>query len=155
MTNTNTNTKSPAKTLKILITDDRPEMRLLLQSVLIFLGYQSDTATNGQEAVTAALNSTYDVIFMDCNMPIMDGITATQTIRAYLPPQQQPNIIAYTTDENRDKCLAAGMDDFVAKSIDLAQLRQKLNTLAAASVSPISRLPTPLDSTEHPIALSA
>jgi two-component system, sensor histidine kinase len=119
--------------LRVLIADDNPVNRLLAQTLARRLGAVPQVATNGQEAVDAAALGGVDVILMDMQMPVMDGIEATMAIRALDLPRQ-PHIIALTAsafDSDRDDCLAAGMDDFLSKPFSLADLRQKLASLAS------------------------
>jgi CheY-like chemotaxis protein len=100
------------------------------------MGYQAQVAVNGREAVEAARQQKFDVVLMDMQMPEMDGIEATRRIRAELPATSQPHIIAMTanaTTDDRDQCLAAGMNDFLSKPVQIRDLRgalEKLLTIA-------------------------
>lgn len=84
------------------------------------LGYSVDTAANGLEALEKVKKKIYDVVFMDCQMPVMDGYTATEHIRAFYNPERGPMMIALTAnamDDARDKALQAGMDQLIVKPI--------------------------------------
>jgi CheY-like chemotaxis protein len=89
------------------------------------LGYRADVAGNGVEAIEALERQTYDVIFMDIQMPEMDGDEATRQIRAKWPQDQQPHIVAMTAhalEGDREKYIAHGMDDYVSKPIKVDAL---------------------------------
>jgi signal transduction histidine kinase/CheY-like chemotaxis protein/HPt (histidine-containing phosphotransfer) domain-containing protein len=106
--------------LKILVAEDNPVNRRLIISLLNKNGYNPDIAENGLEAVELAKKNKYELIFMDLQMPVMDGFTATQQILE-LYPEERPKIVAVTANvlqEDRDKCFEAGMDDFLAKPIN-------------------------------------
>jgi len=105
--------------LKILLAEDDKINQLLAQRLLKKRNIEVTTANNGQEALQACKEQQYDIVLMDVQMPIMDGLTATKRIRKQ--HQHQPIIIAMTAnamDEDRNQCLAAGMNDFISKPID-------------------------------------
>jgi len=113
--------------LSILVVDDIPVNRRLALQLLHQLGYRGDVAAGGQEALEALSERPYDVVFMDIQMPGMDGFEATRAIRTL--GVHQPWIIAMTAHaraEDRQDCMSAGMDDFVSKPISLEALRQSL-----------------------------
>ncbi len=113
---------------KILVVDDNPVNRVLAKGLLGKLGITPDLAENGREALARVQSETYDIIFMDVQMPEMDGIEATMAIRAQ-PLDIQPYIIALTANafvSDRERCLQAGMDDFLSKPFRLDDLRAKL-----------------------------
>ena len=92
------------------------------------LGYRADLAGNGVEALAAVRRAPYDVVLMDMQMPEMDGLEATRRIRVE-PLDAQPRIIAMTAnamDGDRDACLAAGMDDYLAKPVRIEDLSRAL-----------------------------
>jgi signal transduction histidine kinase/CheY-like chemotaxis protein len=104
----------------ILVVDDSDINRIIAQHMLEGFGLTVATAANGQEAVEYAEKNTFDLILMDCEMPIMDGYEASRTIRSIQSRQRRTPIIALTADafdENRKKCKEAGMDDFLSKPI--------------------------------------
>ncbi|MDP1580228.1 MAG: response regulator, partial [Candidatus Didemnitutus sp.] len=111
--------------LDILLVEDNPVNQKVALHLLDRLGYRADAVANGVEAVHAAQQRDYDLIFMDLQMPEMDGLTATQEIRRLIPRQQQPRIIALTANAvqgDRERCITAGMDDYVTKPVKLEQL---------------------------------
>ncbi|NKB17766.1 MAG: response regulator, partial [Pseudanabaena sp. CRU_2_10] len=101
------------------------------------LGYRADVVSNGLEAINALARVPYDLILMDVEMPEMDGLTATrQIINERL--ETAPYIIAltaYATTEDRHKCLAAGMKDFLTKPIRAIELQQVLQQAALSTKS--------------------
>jgi len=113
--------------LRILLAEDNPINQRLTERVLQKMGYDCDLAGNGAEALAALRRQDYDIIFMDVQMPEMDGLEATRQIRAGWPAEARPVIIAMTaaaTRTDRDQCLDAGMDDFVTKPVRLDDLRR-------------------------------
>lgn len=113
---------------KILVVDDNPVNRLMTCKMLKRLGYEADTCANGLEAVEQVEETAYPIILMDCQMPVMDGYTATRTIRSMSIPKQ-PVIVALTADafaHTRVACLDSGMNDFLTKPISVDRLREGL-----------------------------
>ncbi|KIL37613.1 hypothetical protein SD71_03135 [Cohnella kolymensis] len=117
------------KPLRILIAEDQPVELKLLQRILAKLGYDADGVDNGAEVVKSVSRQQYDIIFMDFQMPVMDGIAATKRIHEMLPPDRLPVIIAVTAfarDEDKKMCLEAGMNDFLGKPITLNDVNTML-----------------------------
>ena len=103
---------------KILVAEDNPINRLVVTTMLDKLGYLADVAVDGREAVDMVKANDYALVFMDMQMPEMNGLDATRLIRALPYPKNRVQIIAVTaniTNEDREVCLAAGMDDFLTK----------------------------------------
>jgi len=106
---------------RILVAEDNPVNRNLVKFTLEYAGYQVVEVENGQEALTACKTDDFDLILMDCQMPLVDGCSAAQEIRAWeqgLGEGAHVPIIAVTAnalEDDRRKCLAAGMDDFLSK----------------------------------------
>jgi len=114
---------------KLLLAEDNPINRKLALKLLETLGYEADVAVNGNEAVDAVQAKDYGLILMDCQMPEMDGYEATRKIRAAGNKKSSIPILALTANAmrgDREKCIAAGMDDYLAKPIDRKELASML-----------------------------
>jgi signal transduction histidine kinase/DNA-binding response OmpR family regulator len=106
--------------LSLLLAEDNPINQIVASSILDELGYKPDLAETGLEALEALRHKAYDIIFMDMQMPEMDGLEATRQIRAEFPPERQPVIIAMTAnamDSDKKECINAGMNDYISKPI--------------------------------------
>lgn len=122
--------------LKILLAEDNMVNQRVALGLLAKCGYRADAVGNGLEVMEALQRHAYDVILMDVNMPDMDGLTATQTIRTQLRPNEQPHVIALTANAMRDdyeRCLAAGMNDYISKPIQVADLIAALSRVQPRS----------------------
>lgn len=119
---------------RILVADDSPVNRLLFESMMRKMGYVSlRIASDGLEAVEVVEQGEVDLVFMDVNMPEIDGLEATRRIRASTVLKSQPVIIALTAGalaEDRERCAAAGMDDYIVKPVRIEQLQAMLATWA-------------------------
>ena len=107
----------------VLVVDDLPLNRLMVMMALQQMGCEVVEACDGVEALEAFVHRDINLVVMDCQMPVMDGLVATRNIRAR---RHQTPIVGYTTGDNRDECLDAGMDDFLAKPAPLGVLKAKL-----------------------------
>ncbi|MDQ6907141.1 MAG: PAS domain S-box protein, partial [Chloroflexota bacterium] len=115
--------------LRILIAEDNMVNQKLAVQLLAKMGYRPDVAGNGLEAIQALDRQPYDVILMDVQMPEMDGLEATRRICQRWPRSARPFIIAMTADAmqgDREKCLNAGMDDYVTKPVQISVLVEAL-----------------------------
>lgn len=124
----------------VLLVDDHPVNLLFMRSLLERLGiHDFDQASNGRDAVLLAAKREYDLILMDCQMPDMDGLQATKAIRKSGGPSRESPIIALTADAMRgaaEKCLAAGMNDYVSKPIEKERLIAIMTSYLKSSPQP-------------------
>jgi PAS domain S-box-containing protein len=122
--------------LRILVAEDNAVNQKVAISMLARMGYTGEIANNGHEAVLAVQTKTYDAVLMDVLMPGMDGLRASQAIRALADVEIQPRIIAMTANAmegDRETCLQAGMDDYVSKPVRVEELVTALLLVPAAS----------------------
>jgi CheY-like chemotaxis protein len=115
--------------LRILLAEDNLVNQKVAQHILARLGYQVQIVNNGVEAVQEIQHQRYDVVLMDVQMPEMDGLEATRVIVEQWPPEQRPYIIAMTAHAltgDEEKCIAAGMNGYVSKPIQLEKLMTAL-----------------------------
>ena len=120
-----TEPRAAVRDLRILIVDDNAVNLRVAAAMLKRIGYPSDSATNGQEALAALDRQPYDLVLMDLEMPEMDGAEATRRIRANLPKDRQPYIAgvsAHALASYREKSLAVGMNDYVTKRLMLSDV---------------------------------
>ena len=130
--------------IRTLLVEDNPVNLRLVQTILAKLGCEVTVANDGQEALAAFQAGPYDAVFMDCQMPVMDGFEATRAIREWERRNVRPRtlIVALTAnalDAAREQCLAAGMDDYLSKPFrmkelaDIVKRRARTSDLATAS----------------------
>lgn len=125
-----------ARPLQVLAVDDNDLNRQILAAMLDLWPVETSWATNGVEALEAMALRAFDVVLMDVQMPVMDGLTATQRVRAGSGPNRDTPIIALTANarqEDRTQCMAAGMTDFVTKPISAESLANALIRATHAS----------------------
>jgi len=127
----------------ILVVEDHPMNQQVARLYLDELGFACHIANNGEEAVRALVDSTYALVFMDCQMPEMDGLTATGLIRkAELKTGRHIPIIAMTAhamEGDQEKCISAGMDDYISKPVEPSDLKIILEKwLPASQIAEIS-----------------
>jgi CheY-like chemotaxis protein len=119
--------KFPGK--RVLLVEDYALNQEIVQDMLELMECQVDTAENGKQALELQEKNVYDVILMDVQMPEMDGYTTTQEIRKREAGKKHSAILALTANAlvgDREKCLEAGMDDYLAKPVDLDKLENVL-----------------------------
>ncbi|MGL5058784.1 MAG: response regulator, partial [Microcoleus sp.] len=111
--------------LRILLADDHLVNQKVALQILQRMGYRADVAGNGKEVLEALYRQHYDVVLMDVQMPEMDGLEASRRICAQWGESSRPRIVAMTANAmqgDREECVAAGMDDYVSKPIDIGEL---------------------------------
>lgn len=122
---------------RALLVEDKEVSQLLGVNILTQLGCEVDVVRDGREAVSQVANNNYDVVFMDCSMPIMNGYDATEAIRAYEARRndfKRVPIIALTArvmEGDREKCIRAGMDDYTTKPIRTESVCEMINKWCA------------------------
>jgi CheY-like chemotaxis protein len=122
-----------AARLSVLLAEDNIVNQKVAQGMLHNLGHSVDIVADGHAALDALLAQDYDVVLMDINMPAMDGLDATRAIRAQIPAQRQPRIVAMTASglpEDRRACAQAGMDDYLLKPVRPAELAKALQSVS-------------------------
>ncbi len=123
------------RALRILVAEDNPVNQLLIEAVLTRMGHHCDIAHNGREALARAQQAEHALVLMDVQMPEMDGLAATRAIRELPGAAGRVPIVAMTANallEDRQHCLAAGMDDYLSKPIDLHALAAVIARVTAA-----------------------
>jgi signal transduction histidine kinase/ActR/RegA family two-component response regulator/HPt (histidine-containing phosphotransfer) domain-containing protein len=138
----------PSRRLHVLVAEDHPVNRQYLAALLDNLGHQAHFSTNGQEAVQALQQHRerrFDLVLMDLHMPVLDGVGATRAIRALADPALSTvPIVALTADafpETRDRCLVAGMNDFLTKPVSPQKLATSLRRLFGVGVGSVPAPP--------------
>jgi signal transduction histidine kinase/DNA-binding response OmpR family regulator/HPt (histidine-containing phosphotransfer) domain-containing protein len=129
--------KPAGRSLRILLAEDNKINQQLVSMLLRKADHQVDIAENGKLAVEAVCDGDYDVVLMDVQMPILDGVQATRLIRALSPPRNAVPIIALTAHAMagaKEQYLAAEMDDYLPKPIDIIALFSRLNAVAAGLI---------------------
>ncbi|OYQ64506.1 hypothetical protein B9G53_11280 [Pseudanabaena sp. SR411] len=131
---------------KILVVEDNPVNQKILLLMLENLGYKAEATENGQKAINAFLDRAYDLIFMDIQMPIMNGLTASKSIRQL--PSQQPWIIGLSANafsESRESAMSAGMNDYLTKPLKSTSLIAALQRIPQQQHLVIDHSQPPID----------
>ena len=118
------------RTTKILLVEDNPTNQKVATLILKKLGYTADVTSDGLEALAKIETTTYDLVLMDIQMPNMDGLTATKEIKKRHTDKPCPRIVgmsAHAANEERERGLAAGMDDYLTKPIQMNKLKEMLD----------------------------
>ena len=137
--------------LRVLVVEDNGVNRQLALALLAKMGHTADAVGDGRAALAKLREKAYDVVLMDVQMPVMDGLEATRRIRAGEVPCPQIPVIALTARAikgDREECLAAGMDGYVSKPIRLDELRAALAAAAAGRGESPGDLPAPVAAAE-------
>jgi signal transduction histidine kinase/DNA-binding response OmpR family regulator/HPt (histidine-containing phosphotransfer) domain-containing protein len=125
---------APTRGRRILVVEDNEVNRLVAGDLLTELGCIVTFASNGREGVDAVARESFDLVFMDCQMPVMDGLAATAEVRRREAGETRLPIVAFTANAmqgERERCLAAGMDDYVSKPVTMAALGRVIAKLCA------------------------
>jgi len=124
--------------LRILVAEDNPVNQKVARLLFRRMSYEPDMVANGEEALMAVQRQSYDVVFMDVQMPVMDGIEATRLLCERHPPGQRPRIIGMTAnvmDQDRQAALHSGMDDYLTKPIAVDALVNALSNCVRVEYS--------------------
>lgn len=135
-----------SRSLRILLADDSRVIQTSVRGLLSRFGHRVDVVNNGLEAIRAVEREEYDAVLMDIRMPEMDGLEATRRLCELRPRSRRPAIIAFTsssTSQDRERCLATGMDGFLAKPVSGAALNEILTRFSTCVPAAVDR--------EHPV----
>lgn len=142
-------------TKTVLLVEDNPALRELATRQLKRLGVEVATASDGMEAVSSAAGQNYDLILMDCQMPVMDGFEATRQIRRIEERgRKHTPIVALTASvlpQDREKCFAAGMDEFLTKPVSLDDIRSLIKRWMTEQKQPVKQF---INMTNDEVAIS-
>jgi len=156
---TATENNAPPPPARLLLVEDNPVNLLVAQKLLSVLGYECDTAPNGEVALSHMASGVYDLVLMDCQMPVLDGYSATRRwreIESGQAPGRRLPIVAMTANAmagDRQRCLDAGMDDYLSKPVARDQLDAVLRRWLRAA--PLRNAPRPSADTPAPAAAPA
>jgi signal transduction histidine kinase/ActR/RegA family two-component response regulator len=122
--------------MKVLVVEDHPINRLILETWLTTAGHSCVSAENGELAVEACAVEAFDLVLMDVNMPVMDGLTATRTIRGANGPNQRTTIVVLSASAHADDHkagLEAGADTYLNKPVEFGRLAKLMDTVAGGA----------------------
>lgn len=122
-------TATPPSDFRILVAEDNSISTKVIRGMLSKLNLQPDTASNGEEALAAMKATQYDLVLMDCEMPVLDGFSATERLRAWEASEHRPHtpvvaLTAHILSEHKERARLVGMDGHMAKPVELSQLRE-------------------------------
>ena len=132
---------------RILVAEDNSISTKVIRGMLSKLNLEPDTASNGEEALAAIKAQHYDLVLMDCEMPVLDGFSATEQLRRWETNEHRSRtpvvaLTAHILSEHKDRARLAGMDGHMAKPVELAQLRELVRFWAAKRAEAPTPLPT-------------
>uniref|UniRef100_UPI0035AF3241 hybrid sensor histidine kinase/response regulator n=1 Tax=Pseudomonas panipatensis TaxID=428992 RepID=UPI0035AF3241 len=119
---------APPSDFRVLVAEDNSISTKVIRGMLGKLNLQPDTASNGEEALAAMKATQYDLVLMDCEMPVLDGFSATERLRAWEASEKRPHtpvvaLTAHILSEHKERARLVGMDGHMAKPVELSQLR--------------------------------
>jgi signal transduction histidine kinase/CheY-like chemotaxis protein/HPt (histidine-containing phosphotransfer) domain-containing protein len=123
----------PAPSTRALIVEDQEYNLLVIENILARLGYKTDHATDGNDALAKLQANLYDIVFMDWDLPGLNGVEVTRRFRQWEPPERHTLVVAttaYSTPEKRRDCLEAGMDGFAAKPLSPEKIKATIQNLS-------------------------
>ncbi|MEZ2391138.1 PAS domain S-box protein [bacterium RCC_150] len=129
---------------RVLVVEDNEVNQLVAREMVASLGYEAEVVGDGAAAVAATAASSFAAVLMDCHMPVMDGFESTKAIRSREDGGGRLPIIAMTAgaqDEDRERCLAAGMDDYLTKPVDIMALDKTLARWVHSNTRPVDEAP--------------
>ncbi|MFZ5957066.1 response regulator [Pseudomonas knackmussii] len=120
---------APPGDFRVLVAEDNSISTKVIRGMLGKLNLQPDTASNGEEALAAMKATQYDLVLMDCEMPVLDGFSATERLRAWEASEHRPHtpvvaLTAHILSEHKERARLVGMDGHMAKPVELSQLRE-------------------------------
>lgn len=118
---------------RVLVVEDNPVNQLVVKRLLESLGHQVTLAADGRQALEASEGHTFDLVLMDCHMPVMDGFDAAKALRERGVKTPIYALTAAVSTEDRERCLSAGMNDLLAKPLRLERLKEVLASVATTS----------------------
>jgi CheY-like chemotaxis protein/HPt (histidine-containing phosphotransfer) domain-containing protein len=129
--------------VRLLVAEDHYVNQEVILNQLRLLGYQPECVSNGREVLERLLERDYDLVLMDCQMPVLDGYEATRELRQHECATGKHTVIialtAHAMADDRQKCLAAGMDDYISKPIELHKLEAALDRWLVERVGAIGK----------------
>ncbi|MEF2229404.1 MAG: PAS domain S-box protein [Pseudodesulfovibrio sp.] len=150
---------APSRPVRLLVAEDNDVNVMVTTLRLEDLGYQCVVARTGLEVLEMVKHDCYDLILMDIEMPVLDGISATKAIRSAVPGGSIPNpdipivgVTAHALKEFREKGLGAGMDDYVSKPVDFHELAMIITRLVGAAPTPAPRAGTAHEPPSEPVS---
>jgi PAS domain S-box-containing protein len=145
------------KSVRVLVVEDNPVNQKVAARMLENIGCRVDVAADGREALDLLSRLPYDVVFMDCMMPEMDGYDATAAIRRIPGPRSRTPVVAMTANAmqgDRERCLSAGMDDYISKPVRAEKLRAAVERWTGRRQGPRSLTPPPAPVGRIPVDLA-
>ncbi len=137
--------------VEVLIVEDNPVNLTLMETLVKQLGHNVRLAINGKEALEVLENQSFDIIFMDIQMPIMDGIECTKNILK-IYGEDRPAIVAVTANvHQREECIELGMDDFIGKPINVSKIKRSLRRLISPTINTAELGNTKIEIDEGPM----